>query len=133
MFNVVHVAISVSDINRTVDFYKKFGFEEFKSWSADDESIKINMLKLDNMILEIFCYKDYDKLPESAKGLADDLKTLGTKHFALGVDDINKAKEFVISHNICDNVNITKGRLGKEYFFISDPDGILVEIIENDK
>lgn len=133
MFNVVHVAISVSDINRTVDFYKKFGFEEFKSWKADDESIKINMLKLDKMVLEIFCYKDYDNLPESAKVLADDLKTLGTKHFALGVDDINKAKEFVISHNICDNVNITKGRLGKEYFFISDPDGILVEIIENDK
>lgn len=133
MFNITHVAISVSDTNRTVDFYKKFGFEEFKSWSADDESIKINMLKLDKMVLEIFCYKDYDNLPESAKVLADDLKTLGTKHFALGVDDINKAKEFVISHNICDNVNITKGRLGKEYFFISDPDGILVEIIENDK
>ena len=133
MFNVVHVAISVSDINRTVDFYKKFGFEEFKSWSADDESIKINMLKLDNMVLEIFCYKDYESIPESARKITDDLRVIGTKHFALGVDDINEAKEFVMKNDICNDVEINKGRLGKEYFFISDPDGILVEIIENDK
>lgn len=133
MFKITHVAISVSDSKRAIDFYKKFGFEEFKSWMADDESIKINMLKLGNMVLEIFCYKDYESLSENAKTTADDLRVLGTKHFALGVDDINKAKEFVISNNICDNVEITRGRLGKEYFFISDPDGILVEIIENDK
>lgn len=55
----------------------------------------------------------------------------GTKHFALGVENIEKAKEFVMENNICSSINVKVGRLGKPYFFIRDPDGILVEIIEN--
>lgn len=132
MFNINHVAISVADIDRSIEFYKKFGFQEFKLWKAEDDSIKINMLKLNNTVLEIFCYKEYIKLPETAKTTATDLPILGTKHFALGVDDIEKAKEFVIQNDICENIDIKRGRLGKQYFFINDPDGILVEIIEND-
>lgn len=132
MFNINHVAISVTDIEKSIEFYKKFGFNEFKSWKAEDGSIKINMLKLNNTVLEIFCYKEYTDLPETAKTTATDLPILGTKHFALGVEDIEKAKEFVIQNNICKNIDIKKGRLGKQYFFINDPDEILVEIIEND-
>ena len=132
MFNISHVATSVTDIDKSMEFYKKFGFKEFKSWKAEDDSIKINMLKLNDIVLEIFCYKEYIKLPETAKTTETDLPVLGTKHFALGVNDIEKAKKFVIQNNICQNVDIKKGRLGKQYFFINDPDGILVEIIEND-
>lgn len=132
MFNISHVAISVTDIDKSMEFYKKFGFKEFKSWKAEDDSIKINMLKLNDIVLEIFCYKEYIKLPETAKTTETDLPVIGTKHFALGVNDIEKAKKFVIQNNICQNVDIKKGRLGKQYFFINDPDGILVEIIEND-
>lgn len=132
MFNINHVAISVTDVDRSIEFYKKFGFQDFKSWKAEDDSIKINMLKLNNTVLEIFCYKQYTDLPETAKTTATDLPILGTKHFALGVDSIEKAKEFVMQNNICENIDIKIGRLGKQYFFISDPDGILVEIIEND-
>ena len=83
MFNINHVSISVNNIDTTVEFYKKFGFKDFKSWKAEDESIKINMLKLNNTVLEIFCYKENSKLPETAKSLATDLPIIGTKHFAL--------------------------------------------------
>ena len=132
MFNISHVAISVTNSEKSIEFYKKFGFKEFKSWKAEDESIKINMLKLYNMVLEIFCYKEYKDLPETAKTTATDLPILGTKHFALGVENIEKAKDFVLENDICQSVDIKTGRLGKQYFFINDPDGILVEIIEND-
>ena len=131
MFNVNHVSISVIDMEKSVEFYKKFGFDDFKSWKAEDESIKINMLKLNNTVLEMFCYKNYTELPETAKSIATDLPVIGTKHFALGVEDIEKAKEFVLNNNIYDNIEIKVGRLGKPYFFIKDPNGILVEIIEN--
>lgn len=132
MFNVNHVAISVTDMEKSIKFYKKFGFKDFKSWKSEDDSIKINMLKLESTVLEIFCYKEYTKLPETAKTTATDLPILGTKHFALGVKNIEEAKEFVIQNEICREIEIKTGRLGKQYFFINDPDGILVEIIEND-
>jgi len=131
MFNVNHVAISVVNMEKSIEFYKKFGFKEFKSWKAEDESIKITMLKLNEVVLEIFNYKDYIKLPETAKTTATDLPVIGTKHFALGVENIQEAKKFVLENKICESVDIKTGRLGKEYFFINDPDGILVEIIEN--
>lgn len=132
MFDIIHVAISVTDIEKSIEFYKMFGFKEFKSWNAEDDSIKIATLKLNNTVLEMFCYKEYTELPEIQKDIATDLPIIGTKHFALGVENIDEAKEFVIYNNICKSVNIKKGRLGKKYFFISDPDGILVEIIEKD-
>lgn len=131
MFSVNHISISVIDNKETIEFYKKFGFKEFKKWEAEDGSIKIDMLKLDDTVLEIFCYKEYAELPETAKSIATDLPVIGTKHFALGVENIEKAKEFVIENKISNDIEIKVGRLGKPYFFIKDPNGILVEIIKN--
>ncbi len=131
MFNVNHIAISVIDNEESIEFYKKFGFKEFKKWRAEDESIKIDMLKLSDTVLEMFCYKEHTELPETAKSIATDLPVIGTKHFALGVENIEQAKEFVTKNEIAKDIEIKVGRLGKPYFFIKDPNGILVEIIEN--
>lgn len=131
MFNFNHVTISVEDLNKTVEFYKKLGFIMHKEYH--DDSVDIIMLKLNNMILEIFHYLDYENLPEHSKDLSIDLKTIGNKHFGIGVKDINKAKQFVENNIINDSkIIIKQGRLGKPYFFIKDPNGILMEIIEED-
>lgn len=130
-FNINHVTISVKNIEKSTEFYKKFGFKEFKDYS--NESLHIKTLSLKNMVLEMFCYKEFEQMPEHAKDLGLDLKTIGTKHFGLGVKSVEEAKEFLIQNKIVqDEIRINEGRLGKKYFFIKDPDGILVEIIEND-
>lgn len=44
-----------------------------------------------------------------------------------------EAKKFVEDNQLNDSeIIINKGRLGKPYFFIKDPNGILMEIIEED-
>ena len=131
MFSFNHVTISVDNLDKTLEFYKKFGFEKYKEYR--DENVDIVMLKLGDMILETFHYQEKEKLPEHSKELAIDLKTIGNKHFGLGVKDIVEAKKFVEENKLSDSeIIINKGRLGKPYFFIKDTDGILMEIIEED-
>ena len=129
MFSFNHVTISVNNLDQTLEFYKKFGFVKHKEYH--DDNVDIVMIKLEKMILEIFHYKEKEELPEHSKELGKDLKTIGNKHFALGVKDIIKAKEFVEINDLSESeIIINKGRLGKPYFFIKDPNGILMEIIE---
>lgn len=131
MFNFNHVTISVDNLEKTLEFYKKFGFKIHKEYH--DDNVNIVMIKLEDMILEIFRYQEREKLPEHSKDLGIDLKTIGNKHFGLGVKDILEAKKFVENNKLNeDEITINKGRLGKPYFFIKDPNGILMEIIEED-
>lgn len=131
MFNFNHVTISANNLEETLKFYYIFGFTMVKEYH--DSEVDIIMLKLNNMILEIFHYQNNIELPEHSKDLALDLKTIGNKHFGLGVKNIEEAKKYIEENNLFDKkINITKGRLGKPYFFIKDPNGILMEIIEED-
>lgn len=131
MFNFNHVTISVDNLEKTLQFYKKFGFEIHKEYH--DENVDIVMIKLENMVLEIFHYQEREELPEHSKDLGIDLKTIGNKHFGLGVKDILQAKKFIEDNKLNEKeIVISKGRLGKPYFFIEDPNGILMEIIEED-
>ncbi len=129
LFEFNHVTLGVSDMNRSVDFYKKFGFSLEKEFETDD--MKIVWMKLNGIILEMFWYKKHNELPNHSKTLNKDLMTVGNKHFGLGVKSIEEAIKFIKENNLCDDeIKITEGRMGKRYFFIKDPDGILFEIIE---
>ncbi len=74
MFNFNHVTISVDNLENTLEFYNKFGFKIYKEYH--DESVDIIMLKLGNMILEIFHYQEREQLPEHSRDLGIDLKTV---------------------------------------------------------
>lgn len=129
LFEFNHVTLGVSDMNKSVDFYKKFGFSLEKEYETND--MKIVWMKLNGIVLEMFWYKNHNELPNHSKTLNEDLMTVGNKHFGLGVKSIEDAIKFIKENNLCnDEITITEGRMGKRYFFIKDPDGILFEIIE---
>lgn len=129
MFNIDHIAISVENLEETIKFYNNFGFELYKEYH--DDSVDIIMLKFNNIYLEIFHYNDSSPLPEHATDLLKDLKTIGTKHFGLNVKDIYETKKWIENRQLTDcEIEIHQGRLGRAYFFIKDPNGILIEIIE---
>jgi len=131
MFNINHIAISVSNLKKSEDFYKLFGFKEKQFYESEDKSFRIEKLEANGQVLELWNYTNHKKIPRTAMELYSDLPINGVKHFALGVSNIQKAKDFILKNKINMPIDIKAGRLGKSYFFINDPDGILIEIIEN--
>lgn len=130
-FAMHHAAISAIDMTRSITFYEQFGFRVVLHWKDPNEELEIAHLKLGENYLEIFWYKDHVPAPETANSLATDLPRIGVKHFALKVDSIQAAKKFVEDRGIASNVAIQQGRTGVRYFFIEDPSGILVEMLED--
>lgn len=131
MFKFDHVALSVENCERSIAFYQKLGFSFFKRYDDPSGALSIVLIKNENMILELFCYKNFEDLPEHCIEHSKDLSVIGTKHFGLCVGDIKKAAKRVVELGILSEMpEIKTGRLGRDYFFVKDPDGINIEIIQ---
>lgn len=130
-FTMHHAAISAIDMSESITFYEQFGFKVVLHWNDPDGELEIAHLKLGDSYLEIFWYRDHVPAPETSASLATDLPRIGVKHFALKVDSVHDAKEFVESRKLASNVEIQHGRTGVTYFFLKDPSGILVEVLED--
>ncbi len=133
MFHFHHVSISVTNLEASLKFYEEFGFKKVFFWESEDSQLKIAHLKLDSFLLELFCFKEYAPLPAEAKELETDLIHIGVKHFGIKVKSIEEIKNFVIKKGFAKNLEIKKGNTGIYYFFIKDPDGILLEFIQDDR
>ena len=128
MFKIHHIAISVSDIEKSLSFYKQFGFEEFRSWEANDKTLTIKHLKLNDFVLEIFCFSN-STADEPTKDR--ELEIRGVKHFALEVDNLEQTRQWILENKISTEITeIKHGRTGIDYFFIKDPDGIWIELVK---
>jgi len=130
-FMMHHAAISVVDMAQSIGFYEQFGFRVVLHWKDPDGELEIAHLKLAGNYLEIFWYRDQKPAPETAGSLATDLPRIGSKHFALKVDSVYEAKNFVEDRGMASNVDIQQGRTDVAYFFIKDPSGILLEFLED--
>ncbi|MDQ1293567.1 MAG: glyoxylase family protein [Actinomycetota bacterium] len=131
MFQFHHVALSVSDIGESIAFYGALGFREKLVWESDDSSLKIVHLSLGDSILELFCYAQNAGSVPSLVELVDDLQQVGVKHFALQVPSLARAKEYLVSAGLDAGTEVVQGRTGLRYFFVRDPDGLWLEIVEN--
>jgi len=133
MFSFHHVALSVQNIEASVSFYSRLGFEPVFKWKAEEGSLSIVHLKQGDALLELFCFAESVAAPDSAKALETDLPRIGIKHFGVRVADIQQAKESIEKLALATDVNIVNGRTGIDYFFITDPSGILVEVVQDDR
>lgn len=128
---IAHIAVSVSNINKSAEFYRKhFGFRRAEKFRITSLGLTICMLKSKSATLELFEFKKRRSLPGYRKDLDSDLKTVGVKHFAFAAKNIahtyNKLKESKVKFA----TDMRTFEDGSRYFFIKDPDGILVEIME---
>ncbi len=130
-FMIHHAVISAIDMEESVAFYEQFGFRVVLHLKDPDGELEIAHLKLGANYLEIFWYRDQMPAPETAASLVADLPRIGVKHFALSVDSVYEAKDFIENRGIASNIEVQQGRTGVTYFFIKDPSGILAEFLED--
>ena len=128
---IQHAGIHVRNFERTFKWYHEiFGFElrdesgkRGKNPFKGGVFPKMNWIKLDNFYLEV--YEVQDAKPFS---LVDFEWTLGVKHLNFSVKDIRGFVEFIKKRDdvpiLVDNTySETSGAV-----YITDPDGILVEV-----
>ncbi|MBN2120320.1 MAG: VOC family protein [Candidatus Omnitrophica bacterium] len=126
-----HIAISISSIEKSSAFYEKnFGFKLKEHIKGDSQDPDIAILENNTLRLELFEFKEPKALPEYRKNLLSELQTLGVKHFALETEDIEPDYQRLKNQGVCLGTDINKLPNGLRYFFIKDPDGIFIELIE---
>jgi glyoxylase I family protein len=121
----------VSDLDRSIYFNQKFDFEILMTWSAEDKSLQIVHLVLNGFILELFCYAENTDTALRQREVGNDLEEVGAKHFALQVQSLVEARERLESLGVDCITRNAHGRTGIDYFFVRDPDGLWLEVVED--
>lgn len=124
MPSLIHTCYRIGDIDRSVAFYEKLGFEEVGRMPIRDEAINVFMgLPGDGPRLEL----TYNFGVESYE--------LGTgyNHIAITVDDMAATLDRLASVGIePEKPPYTVREGGSLLCFVRDPDGYRIELIERD-
>ncbi len=130
MFTFHHISLSVINLVESINFYSCLGFEPALIWESEDKKNKIAHLKNSDCFMELFYFDNYQK-PKKIDNLEQDLKIIGIKHFALKVESVTNTEKLFRQKNFSIITPITQGKTGIKYFFIKDPNGIFIEIVED--
>lgn len=133
-FSLHHLALSARDLDKTRDFYERFGFRLVLLWEAADKSLRIAHLALPGgPVLELFEYDANRDGPPSSFEVGNDLEIVGVKHFGLQVDDIHAVHRAFMEEGCGELTDVKRGRTEIDYFFVRDPDGIWVEVVQDER
>ena len=123
MSELIHTCYRITEIDRSVEFYEKLGFEERRRLPIRDEAINVFMgLPGDGDRLELTWNKDQDG--------AYDIGT-GYGHIALTVDDLDGTLEQLATVGIePERPPYTVSEGGSRICFVRDPDDYRIELIE---
>ena len=123
MSELIHTCYRITDIDRSVSFYTKLGFEERRRLPIRDEAINVFMgLPGDGDRLELTWNKDQDGPYDVGTGYG---------HIALTVDDLDATLEQLASDGIEPErppYQVREG--GSRICFVRDPDEYRIELIE---
>jgi lactoylglutathione lyase len=123
MSELIHTCYRIGDIDRSVAFYEKLGFEEIRRMPIRDEAINVFMgLPGDGPRLELTYNHGVDSY---------ELGT-GYNHIAVTVDDMDGALARLAEEGIePEKPPYTVREGGSRLCFVRDPDGYRIELIES--
>jgi lactoylglutathione lyase len=124
MARFLHTCYRIGDIDRSVAFYEKIGFEETGRMPIGDEAINVFMnLPGEDPVLEL----TYNH------GVTGYEQGTGYNHIALMVDDLDATLEALAADGIePEKPPYRPGGRSEGHFicFLRDPDGYRIEIVE---
>lgn len=132
--SVHHVSLSVRDAEASMSFYAKFGFRPAVQWNSPSGDLVIHQLTSESgVMIELFEYlSNRDCAPlEATEG--NDLERVGLKHFGLKVKDVLAVRAAALADSWGPIHDLKHARTGFDYFFIQDPDGNWVEIVQDER
>jgi glyoxylase I family protein len=122
--NVNHIAIIVSDLEVSGDFYMdKLGFKLIHKIDRPERQSSILYLDAGNCIIELFSF------PNSPKRLSYP-EACGLRHLAFNVDNFDEAVRKLSDSGIETEPIRIDDRTGKKMTFLKDPDNLPLEICE---
>ena len=123
MSALIHTCYRILEIDRSVEFYEKLGFEEVGRFPIRDEAINVFMgLPDDGARLELTWNKDQGEPYEIGTGYG---------HIAITADDLDATLEQLAADGVEPEkppYQVREG--GSRICFVRDPDGYRVEVIE---
>lgn len=125
-----HVAISVSDVDQALAFYRDLlGFPVLgRLYYTNDIGLTIDFLDVGkNAILEIFSFRNVPAKPSDF--LFDD-RQLGMRHMAFRVDSVDATTARLKAAGVEFTLDPVDAVGGVRIAFFKDPDGTLLEITE---
>ena len=128
---VLHVGISVSDMERSLKWYDEvLGFsEKLKDDYVPPLGARICFIRgCGGFEIELFQYDEPKAIPEDRLKPNSDLQTIGTKHAAFEVDDMAALKAHFVACGVDIAHEVTMD--GESVMFVRDPDGCLLEFIQ---
>ena len=123
MSELIHTCYRITDIDRSVSFYEKLGFEEKARMPIRDEATNVFMgLPEDGARLELTYNHGQDEPYELGTGYG---------HIALAVDDLDGVLGELAGEGIePEKPPYTVREGGSRLCFVRDPDGYRIELIE---
>ncbi len=120
-----HIAINVTDLDRSLDFYTRmFEFPEMMRLHKDDGSTWLVYLRItDDQYLEIFPGAEEERAPAS-------WRNNGMTHLCITVEDIADFVDRLTAKGVKLLLPLKDGLDGNRQAWVEDPDGNRIELME---
>lgn len=123
----LHTCVRVKDLEASLDFYTNaLGFKVAETLDYPDFEFTLVYLELEEGGYQLELTYNYDQ--EEPYDLGN-----GYGHIAVGVDNLEEVREELIEAGYEEQVGDVKELSdgAARYFFITDPDGYKIEVIQN--
>lgn len=126
----LHVGISVANMDKALGWYERnLGFVLIKDDYVPPLGARICFVRSGDFELELFQYDNPKPLPPDRLTPNADLQTIGTKHVAFEVDDMDGLKAKMRGNGV--DIAHETVMEGNNVLFVRDNSGVLIEFIQH--